>query len=327
MNSNRLKEILDDLKNLRVLVIGDVMLDRYLRGTADRQSPEADVAILDHETTTTKLGGAANVAMNYRTLTSNVSLLSVCGQDTPADECRELLEDANIEHFLIPDEHRPTTVKTRIITKEKHLLRVDFETTVEVSGEILSALNLQLEAVMNSRRPNLIVIQDYNKGLLTKEFINSIIKKAKANNIFIAVDPKITNFWEYKDVSFFKPNLRETEIALNRELESDQDFLDAARILRDKLPADMVALTLSERGILLFDGKNESHREVLPVNIVDVCGAGDAVLVITSLMAYKGYSMDEIGDIGNLVGAQVCQISGVGLIDTSVLESLIDSSY
>lgn len=326
MNLQRLEGILEDIKDLRVVVIGDVMLDRYLRGSAHRRSPEADVAILDHETTSTKLGGAANVAVNYRSLVSAVSLLSVCGNDAAADECRNLLDVADIRHFLVAEERRPTTVKTRIINKEKHLLRVDFESTDEVSSATVDNLIVRLEELIESDEPHLIVVQDYNKGLLTKDFIHAIIKKARRKNIYVAVDPKVTNFWEYKGVSFFKPNLRETSIALQRVLENDQDYKEAAKMLHEELSAEMIALTLSEKGILIFDGERQSHNAVLPVKIVDVCGAGDAVLVITSLMAYLGYSLDEIGYMGNLIGAQVCQISGVGLIDKTALTRLINET-
>ena len=307
------------MRQIQVLVIGDIMLDRYLRGEVNRKSPEADVDVLDHKETTSKIGGAGNVALNFQSLGVRTRLLSVTGKDEAAYELEHLLSEKHIHHILLKDVSRPTTVKTRLIAEDQHLLRVDFENTDGLNQEVESLVIETIEQEVINARPNIIVLQDYNKGVLTPNVIRNAIEIAKRENIYIAVDPKKDHFWLYKNVDLFKPNLRETEEAIGGSYRSLEKWTQAAKILGDRLNAGVIAITLSENGILLLDVAECIHIPTEEVEIVDVCGAGDAVLAILSLMHYLGKALKECGEWANKVGAQVCQTSGVSVVRTDEL--------
>lgn len=314
MTENRLKELFAAMAGHRILVIGDVMLDRYLIGRTDRRSPEADVDILDHESTSTKLGGAANVALNFKSLGNDVMVISTTGKDDAKKELSRLLDEEAIQYSLIDCQDRPTTVKTRILSGNQHLLRVDFESTKAISEEVQSRVLNEIDRCIEEFKPEVAVFQDYNKGLLTRGVIEQAILKLKAHDIYIAVDPKIDNFWAYIGVNLFKPNLRETSIALDQKVETSEQWDLAVSELRERLEADVVALTLSEHGIVIGSATNTLHHEVLKVEIVDVCGAGDAVLSALTMLLFTGKSFSDVAYVGNLVGGFVCGFSGVAYI-------------
>lgn len=315
MSEKEILSIISSFKDTRVMVIGDIMLDRYLRGRAERTSPEADVPILDHEQTTTKLGGAANVALNFRSLECDVKLISITGQDQAADEIENLLDREQISHELLRCGDRPTTIKTRIIADEQHLLRVDFEDTKDVDDETQALLVNKIKSGIDAFDPHLIVFQDYNKGLLTPKVIERVIELGKKLGAFICVDPKEKNFWEYTGVDLFKPNLREIEFALGRELKEKDNWLKGALEVKSRLNAENIALTLGDKGILLANRSDDCYKKSHPIEVVDVCGAGDAVLTIVSLLLWKGQDLGLVGNLGNLVGGKVCGYSGVKIID------------
>jgi rfaE bifunctional protein kinase chain/domain len=309
-----LHHILPSFDSLRVLVIGDIMLDRYLRGSVGRQSPEADVDVLDHSETTSKIGGAGNVALNFKALGAATSIISIIGDDKSGLELKDLLEKEGVDHCLIKDIERPTTVKTRIIADDQHLLRIDFEKTKAISSKIEAEVLAKTIDQFETALPDIIVLQDYNKGLLTSSLIKKIINHSKERDVFISVDPKKENFWAYRGVDLFKPNLRETEEALSSELKENSAWVEAANQLKSRLHAKNVVVTLSEHGILLLNDDSCKLVPTDPVEIVDVCGAGDAVLAILSVLLHLGVDFEQCGLWANKVGAQICQTSGVSTI-------------
>lgn len=306
-------DIFDSFQGKKVLVIGDVMLDRYLRGVVERQSPEADVPVLDHRSTTTKLGGAANVALNYKSVGCEVHLLSIAGNDEGAREMESLLDEAKIENTILRLDDRPTTIKTRVIAENTHLLRVDFESKYDISVSSEEEVLTSFLNLLETFKPDITALQDYNKGLLTTDLIKAIIRDG-AGKTFIAVDPKEKNFWAYKGAHLFKPNLREASVALEMMLKSRADWQSAIEILSHRLEAGAVALTLGDRGILLKKDDLSKYHPSSDVDVVDVCGAGDAVLVILSLMFKLDYALSDIAILSNWIGGKICEVSGVEII-------------
>lgn len=317
MTRGEIQGVLQTFAGTKVLVIGDVMLDRYLRGRVERKSPEADVSILDHENTTTKLGGAANVAMNFKAMGCEVSILATTGMDEGHKEMQELLSSEGCHHQLIPCNDRPTTIKTRVIARNEHLLRVDFESTLPIDSEATHQVKEAFNSALSTFQPEIVILQDYNKGLLTSEIIKYVVDKCSAKAIFVAVDPKKDNFWEYKNVTLFKPNLRETEEAFAESFSTLSARIEASHRLHEQLNCQFTALTLGGDGLILNDGNDAVHRVAAPIEVIDVCGAGDAVLTIMSLMLFKKYAMADVAEMANIVGGKVCQISGVAVVGLS----------
>ncbi|MDX1684398.1 MAG: bifunctional ADP-heptose synthase [Saprospiraceae bacterium] len=321
MTTSEANKLLDEFSGTRVLVVGDVMLDRYLRGRSERRSPEADVPVLDHESTSTKLGGAGNVALNFKSLGCQTHIIAITGQDEGRNELEGLFNDAGISQDLIGIPGRPTTIKTRIIADKEHLLRVDFESTEEITSDYEKKVISAIRNYVNSNQPEMIVLQDYNKGLLTEYVITNIIDIGHDKGIHISVDPKKENFWLYKRIDLFKPNLRETEEAIDKSLTNQSEWQSGAKTLKSKLSVDTVALTLGGDGILIMNNEGSIHRPAIAVDVVDVCGAGDAVLAILSLMHYKSKPLDRTAEISNLVGGNICRFSGVQYITKEMLLS------
>jgi len=299
-----------------VLIIGDVMMDRYVIGRVDRMSPEADVPVIFHQKTEEKLGGAANVAKNFKALGCEVSLLSVTGNDPESDKMKGLLESEGIKHYLVEDKERPTTLKTRVMNGPDHKLRVDFESTQDISEAIEQKVLELFSVVLKENRIDILILQDYNKGLLTSTLIPHLIEKAKSHQVFIAVDPKFKNFKTYQDVDVFKPNRKEAAEALGRSSEELDDLKNDMIDLQDQLNSRFVVLTLSEMGVMLIDENHEIvHVPTEPIDAVDVCGAGDAVLSVISLLLESGCQLDEVGRWTNRIGSQICMVPGVGTIE------------
>ncbi len=308
------KELLDvqaKAKNLKAMVIGDVMLDRYIYGSVDRISPEAPVPILAHQWTEIKAGGSANVALNLASWGCKTTIAGIVGKDNNADIIKSLLAEKNIESRLIPVQNRPTTIKTRVVASSHHLLRIDEESSVYLIGDEEAMVITEIMAFLNNEQPDLVILQDYNKGLLTKTLISSVIHFCKNHDIFISVDPKDINFFAYHDVDLFKPNLREASQAAQKTLDLNE-MPDLCSSWRQKLKARTIAITLGSRGIFLQDEHNGCH--ITPghaIDVVDVCGAGDAVICSLSLGLISGLNLEKSGALANLTGAYVCSHSGV----------------
>lgn len=286
------------------------MLDRYIRGSVTRQSPEANVPVVLSEGIENKIGGAGNVALNFKAFGCETHLIGVIGSDGEGQILNELLEKQGVTSHLMEDSKRPTTLKTRVLNQQEHLLRVDFESKSDISETLEKQILERVEILLEHYHIDLLVLQDYNKGLLTATLIDSLIQLGKAFGCHISVDPKKDHFWKYQEVNLFKPNLKESAEALGLSTRIEYDQLGKALIT--ELKANKVAITLSEDGIIILNQKGEiSHIPARSIDVIDVCGAGDAVLAILSLGDHLGLDDQTLGELSNQTGAQVCMSSGV----------------
>ncbi|MCB0559344.1 MAG: carbohydrate kinase [Lewinellaceae bacterium] len=312
----------DSFQQQNILIVGDVMIDRYLTGKANRISPEAPVPVVHLQGRDSRLGGAGNVALNLKALGATPYLCSVIGQDENARQLAELLPELQLSgKGLIRSAERKTTVKARIIAANQHLLRVDDEDTHGLSEQEAGLLLDGIRDILDNRPIHAILFQDYNKGVLTHKVIHEVMLEAIKRDIPTAVDPKFDNFWTYNHVTLFKPNLKEIQAQLPFRVEPELSSLKkAAEHLHAKLGNQYSLITLSEKGIF-FDGNG--HSEILathPRTIADVCGAGDTVFAIAGLGLSLGMPIQDIALLANLAGGQVCEKVGVVPVDKAQLE-------
>lgn len=319
---DQIGNLFEDFNRLRVLIIGDVMIDRYLRGRVQRISPEAPVPVVQWQEDEDRLGGAANVALNIKALGATPYLFSVIGQDDNQKSFRsEMQRNGLDERGLVLSGERLTTVKTRVIAQNQHLLRVDKEDTHDLSetetGQLLERLNTFLDELPI----DVIIFQDYNKGVLRPELIDTVIGIAEDRDIPTVVDPKFKNFWAYRNVTLFKPNLREIQDQLSFPIgPTVEDLLSAARVIRERLNNRISLVTLSDKGLFVEKGGDYHLLPTQARNIADVCGAGDTVISVVSLGLALGRPLAEIGYLANLAGGQVCEKVGVVPVDKAQLK-------
>lgn len=316
---NRLEEIQKSFAGKRIAVVGDLMLDRYFWGTVSRISPEAPVPVVEVDEESTRLGGAANVANNIAALGGVPLMIGVVGKDIGADILQNLVAGNGFPTGgIVVDDSRPTTIKTRVIAHSQHVVRIDQEEKVDLNADTQARVLASLESQIASLDG--IILEDYNKGVLTKGLIKSVIKLAKDHKKTITVDPKFNNFFDYQGVSVFKPNRKETEEALGRPLHTFQDIETAARELFTRLNAENVLLTLGEKGMLLLERNGSlAHVETKARNVADVSGAGDTVIATLTMAMVAGASVRESAALANYAGGIVCGEVGIVPIDKSVL--------
>ncbi len=323
ITQHRVDELLQNVKNKRIAVIGDVMIDRYIWGTVNRISPEAPVPIVEVESESSRLGGAANVANNIVSLGATAQLIGVVGDDFSGKEFRSILEEQNSSsEGIITDSSRPTTVKTRVIAHHQHVVRIDSEEKRDIGTDIQQKIFSVLEKNIDSIDG--IIIEDYNKGVVVKDLIHAIIELANRKRKFITIDPKLNNFFEYKKVTVFKPNKKETEEALGKTIKNDADVIAAGKILIEKLNADNILLTRSEKGMSLFEKSGAvTHIPTNARNVADVSGAGDTVIATLTAMLTAGATIGEAALLANYAGGIVCGEVGIITIDPAILRSTI----
>ncbi|MBY0424184.1 MAG: D-glycero-beta-D-manno-heptose-7-phosphate kinase, partial [Cytophagales bacterium] len=305
-------EIFKAFNGLKVLIVGDVMIDSYQWGKVDRISPEAPVPIVHVQQREMRLGGASNVALNIQAMGAIPILCSVIGEDLDGDNFLKLLENNQLpSEGILRKSSRVTTIKHRIISGSHHMLRVDSEIDTPLSSSDRSAL---LERIISLiPQVDVIIFEDYDKGVIDGKLIDSVVSAAKSANKPIAVDPKKRNFMHYHGVTLFKPNLKEMKEGLKIDLHKEdmQELMDAVSVLKEKLSLEGALLTLSERGVFI-DFKSQKHH--LPAHIrdiSDVSGAGDTVISVASLCLALGLSPRLIAGLSNLAGGLVCEYVGV----------------
>lgn len=314
-SNERIQQIFEGLKNKKIAIIGDLMLDVYIWGKVGRISPEAPVPVVDVAEESFRFGGAANVGLNIKALGGIPLLIGVIGYDREASIFDSILEENQfIKDGIFVDEERPTTVKTRIIAHSQHVVRIDKEDRNYISEEF----EIKIINYLKSHREDLkvIILEDYNKGVLTKSLIKNVIKFANENKILITVDPKFDNFFEYKNVTLFKPNKKETEDIMGFQLDSEEKIFQAGKELREKLNAKYVLLTRGEKGMSLFS--SEDRFDSIPTkarNVADVSGAGDTVIAALSMALAADADIKEAATIANLAAGLVCEEVGIVPID------------
>jgi rfaE bifunctional protein kinase chain/domain len=317
------EKLFHQFTQLKVAVIGDVMLDTYWWGKVDRISPEAPVPVVAVSKKEQRIGGAGNVALNLQSLGASVTVLSVLGKDDDGEQLTKLFADNHINtKYLVYSKNRITTNKIRIISRNQHMMRLDAELTSDINVADEERLLYAFEAFIAAAAPDIVVLEDYNKGVLTTNCITKIISLCRHHNILTAVDPKRKNFFAYKGVDIFKPNLKEVKEGLN--LLSDEVNLEVLKDihlqLEDKLKHRISFITLSEKGVFYNDDKIAAVIPTHVRNVADVSGAGDTVIAVASLVYAATKNVNLMADVANVAGGLVCEEVGTVAIDKSKLQ-------
>ena len=328
MNKEELLRIFDSFNTKRVLIIGDVMVDSYIWGKVDRISPEAPVPVVAVQRKENRLGGAANVALNVKALGANSVLAAVIGNDLEGETFLKLLEQEGLSTEGIMRLDRPTTVKTRVLGNQHQLLRIDAEDDSELSTSDSIVFIERIVKLLRNERFDVIIFEDYDKGLISQNLIESVVSIAKELNILVAVDPKKRNFLSYKNVDLFKPNLKEIKEGLKIDVDpkSLDSLIAADSMLRCELNHTWSLITLSEHGMFASNGTEQSQTPSRPIIISDVSGAGDTVISTAALCLSAGADIETSTFLANLAGASVCEKPGVVSVDAAFLLATAISS-
>lgn len=317
-----LKKTFASFADKKIIVIGDVMIDTYLNGTVNRISPEAPVPIVQFKSREHRLGGAANVALNIKSLGAQPFICTVVGKDEDAKLLYKLINKNKLSSKgIVTADNRKTTVKTRVIGNNQQLLRVDSESTDPISSLSEFALIEQVKEIVEKEKIHAIIFEDYNKGVLTAAVIKEIVDFANEKGVLTTVDPKKDNFLAYKNVTLFKPNLKELKdgVGMQFDIENRDEFLKAVGVLKKELNPKLTFITLSEHGVFMND---EKMNHFIPAHvrvIADVSGAGDTVISVATLCLTCDLSPKLIAEIANLAGGLVCEKIGVVTIDKELL--------
>jgi D-glycero-beta-D-manno-heptose-7-phosphate kinase len=316
--------LFNNFQSIKIAVIGDVMLDTYWWGSVNRISPEAPVPIVALQKNELRLGGAANVALNLVALGANTTIISVIGNDTEGEKLQQLLCENSINtSYIYKAQDRITTNKTRVISRNQQMMRLDAEITTDVCGETEAILLNNIEKYIAQEQPQIVIFEDYNKGVLTQNIIAKTIALCKQNNIITAVDPKRKNFFSYIGVDIFKPNISEVKEGLNILLEEiNTNTLSTIHLqLKEKLQHKISFITLSEKGVFYNDENNCNIIATHIRSIADVSGAGDTVIAVAALVYASTKNIHLAAEIANIAGGLVCEEVGTAAIDKEKLLS------
>mgnify|MGYP003369818090 CR=1 FL=1 len=318
-------ELFEKLSAKKAIVVGDVMVDAYMMGKVDRISPEAPVPVVSVTDRKYRLGGAANVALNISAFGTEVYLCSIIGNDSMGNVFKQLLKEHNLpDNGIISSENRKTTTKTRVISGGQHLLRIDDEDASQISDELKEILMFRISQIIENEHIDVLIFEDYDKGLLSPDIIHRITMLCRQNKIKVTVDPKKRNFDAYKYVTMFKPNLKEFCEGCKIDRTTDIEKLKPyAKNFLQNNNIDILMVTLSENGILICTQKNYVHIPAQIRDIVDVSGAGDTVISVASLLLTASEDIREIARIANFAGGIVCEKVGVVPIDVETLKQKI----
>lgn len=320
MHYKSIEEIFAAFDQLKVLIIGDVMVDAYIWGAVERISPEAPVPVVRATKRDFRLGGAANVALNVQSLGAKPILCAVVGDDDNGKRFIERLQEKNISsEGIVLSSERPTTVKTRIMTAHQHVVRVDEETDKLLSKQEEENVWKQIKKVLPIA--DVVIFEDYDKGVISKNLIKKTVDLARSSNIPVVVDPKKRNFLSYKGVTLFKPNLKELKEGLKVDFEKNNqaEIERSVEMLTTKLSSEGSLITLSERGVYI---QYRGQKHLIPAHIreiSDVSGAGDTVISIAAIAVALNLSPFLIAALSNLGGGLVCEHIGVVPIEKQAL--------
>ncbi len=313
-------EVFAHFGKLRVLIIGDVMIDAYIWGSVERISPEAPVPVVQVSRRDFRLGGAANVALNVLSMGATPILCALAAQDEQGKRLVQLMDEKGMStEGIVRSSSRPTTVKSRVFAAHQHVVRIDEESdkpaTPEEEKELIARIARHLPGC------DVVIFEDYDKGVITPEVIRHTVDLAKSQKIPTVVDPKKRNFLEYRGVTLFKPNVKELREGLKIELDprEDKSIRKATQVLKDQMKVEGVMLTLSERGMFIDYQGSVKRLAAHKREIADVSGAGDTVVCLAALATAAGLSGEDIAFLSNLGGGLVCQHVGVVPIDREEL--------
>ncbi|HVK98030.1 MAG TPA: PfkB family carbohydrate kinase [Flavisolibacter sp.] len=317
-----LQTLFEKIQSIKVGVVGDVMLDTYLWGVVDRISPEAPVPVVSVQSKEQRIGGAGNVALNIASLGAQPFILTAIGKDDDGEKLKRLFDLHKIDtKYSITTGKRITTNKIRVISRNQQMMRLDSEVTDDLDLEDQDLLLDSFKQLVTSEKPDVVILQDYNKGVLTTKLIEEIMVICKGNNILTAVDPKRNNFLSYQGVDIFKPNLKEVRDALNI-ITSDitpQLLHNIHSQLQQVLNHKVSFITLSEKGAFY---KTIDAERIIPGhvrNIADVSGAGDTVIAVAAMVYAASKDVDLMAEIANIAGGLVCEEVGTVAINRDKL--------
>jgi rfaE bifunctional protein kinase chain/domain len=316
------RSILDRFRGLHVLILGDIMIDRYLYGHVDRISPEAPVPILQYQHEECRPGGAANVALNVQALGARPTVMAAMGTGFYSRMMKDIFDSNSLRSdFIFPEHGRMTTVKTRLSAGGHQLMRIDREQTDYITEDTRFKIMATMEEIFATDLPSVVILQDYDKGVLSPDLIHFVLKLSSENGVPVCVDPKNRHFFDYKGASLFKPNLKELSQALSKIItKSYQPISEAVGIMNQKLQAKNYLITLSEAGIYYKSKETEGIAPIeRPVAVADVSGAGDTVISVAALCTAIGIPLDESAQLCNVAATQVCEKPGVACVDINTL--------
>jgi len=316
------EDIINSFDKRNILIVGDVILDHYLIGQVNRVSPEAPVPVVQHQKELFRLGGAANVALNIKALGGNAFLASTIGEDPFGRRLMELMQEENMSSQLVlPCQELQTICKTRVLARNQHLLRYDYEQIKNLPPHLEEVFLARITNFLDKQPIDAIVFQDYNKGVLTPKVITTIIALANQKNIPTLVDPKKDNFEQYKDVTLCKPNIREVNMVLGEVLDEfllDENHLSkSAQTIQATLNNKITLITLGANGIFLQVGEQSTHFPTAQRQVADVCGAGDTVISVVALGLASNMPLNTVATLANIAGGQVCEQVGVVAVERS----------
>ena len=319
IDKTKIQSIFKHITGKRVAVIGDFMIDRYFWGSVSRISPEAPVPIVEIERETEQLGGAANVANNIISLGAEPYPIGIIGDDSSGQRLLELIRKAGFcTEGIFVDDTRPTTIKTRIIADDQHVVRTDRESCKEMNTALQDNIYNHLESLIPSL--DAIIIEDYNKGMLSQPLVTRLVELADHHRCITTVDPKFNHFFDYRHVTVFKPNRREAEQILATELNSEQEITRAGETLLRQLQCKNVLITLGADGMALFQNDGQVHR--IPTRarrVHDVSGAGDTVISTLTAALTGGANIVEAATLANYAASIVIEEVGAVPIDKKKL--------
>jgi D-glycero-beta-D-manno-heptose-7-phosphate kinase len=316
LTAERFSSLQSNITSQRIAIVGDLMVDRYFWGSVNRISPEAPVPVVDIHEEAIRMGGGANCANNIARLGGTPVLIGLVGEDTMGRDFQSLLSSLQLPtEGIVTDSERPTTVKTRIISQGQQLVRTDREDRSTISAKTEDRiLALFTEMALNM---DAVILQDYNKGLMTPRLVAEVIRIARAAELIITVDPKMQNFFEYREVTLFKPNQREAETALGYSIEDDDAVERGLHELQGRLQCDHVLITRGERGMALLESDGTiSMVPTLAQEVADVSGAGDTVISTLTTLLTAGAKPQEAASIANQAAGIV--VGEVGVVPISI---------
>ncbi len=317
---------IEKFKDIRVLVLGDVMIDAYLFGKVDRISPEAPVPVVAVTHKENRLGGAANVAVNLVALGAKPILCSVVGNDAEGRDLIELIKSNGIgAEGIIQSKERVTTIKTRVISQSTQMLRIDNEITDSLNQDDHEKLATKVKELL--KQTDVVIFEDYDKGVISESLISNIIDEANKLNIPLVVDPKKRNFMSYQNATLFKPNLKELREGFKRDFDIDnkEEFETICKDLMQTMGLKYLFVTLSERGVMITNGTEFNYIPAHLRKIADVSGAGDTVISVASLCMALNLPLIQVAQISNLAGGLVCEEVGVVPINKEKLIEEVES--
>ena len=323
--------IIERFCRLRVIVIGDIMLDRYIRGEVKRISPEAPVPVLKVSEERLLPGGAANVARNLKSLGASVELFGVTGEDIEGKELLELIKQEGIDTGnIIVDPERPTTTKTRLIAESQQITRVDREEVKPIPDRVMDKLITAISESFKKDKPHGVIISDYGKGVIRKELSQAVIQLARRNGVFVAVDPKGKDFSKYRGTNAITPNQRETEEVCGFPIKDESDLKRAVEILVKQTETDGILITRGKQGISFYVVGNESQVKTIPSDakeVFDVTGAGDTVVSTFTLAYLSSGSWEDSVKIANTAAGIVVGRLGAATVSSEELLEHLNNRY